>query len=144
MFTEVANCCKINGFCFGTIVQVMAKAHSVIRNNVTADQLLSLDPNSASHTEFTHLISSKVIFDVLLALTMVSIFWCVCVCVVVCPGACACVDLQMLCGFSCEDLASMFKELRSLGVVVKELPNELRQLVSRRSCGCEPKCSGGL
>ncbi|XP_059898418.1 thrombospondin-1 [Gadus macrocephalus] len=37
-------------------------------------------------------------------------------------------DLQMLCGFSCEDLASMFKELRSLGVVVKELPNELRQL----------------
>uniref|UniRef100_A0A8C5FAZ5 Thrombospondin 1b n=1 Tax=Gadus morhua TaxID=8049 RepID=A0A8C5FAZ5_GADMO len=62
------------------------------------------------------------------SLTMVSIFWCVCVCVVVCPGACACVDLQMLCGFSCEDLASMFKELRSLGVVVKELPNELRQL----------------
>lgn len=39
-------------------------------------------------------------------------------------------DLQMICGFSCEDLISMFKELKSLGVVVKELSNELRQLVS--------------
>lgn len=41
-----------------------------------------------------------------------------------------CEDLQMICGFSCEDLISMFKELKSLGVVVKELSNELRQLVS--------------
>lgn len=35
----------------------------------------------------------------------------------------------MVCGFSCEDLISMFKELKTLGVVVKELSNELRQLV---------------
>uniref|UniRef100_A0A8C8FI28 Thrombospondin-1 n=1 Tax=Oncorhynchus tshawytscha TaxID=74940 RepID=A0A8C8FI28_ONCTS len=34
-------------------------------------------------------------------------------------------DLQMICGFSCEDLAGMFKELKGLGVVVKELSNEL-------------------
>lgn len=40
-----------------------------------------------------------------------------------------CEDLQMVCGFSCEDLTSMFKELKSLGVVVKEVTNELRQLV---------------
>uniref|UniRef100_A0A4W6FVS8 Thrombospondin 1 n=1 Tax=Lates calcarifer TaxID=8187 RepID=A0A4W6FVS8_LATCA len=43
-----------------------------------------------------------------------------------------CVDLQMVCGFSCEDLVSMFKELKGLGVVVKELSNELRQLVRRK------------
>lgn len=42
----------------------------------------------------------------------------------------SCEDLQMICGFSCEDLISMFKELKSLGVVVKELSNDLRQLVS--------------
>lgn len=42
-------------------------------------------------------------------------------------------DLQMVCGFSCEDLISMFKELRSLGVVVKELSNELRQMVRKTS-----------
>uniref|UniRef100_A0A8C7YMK6 Thrombospondin 1b n=1 Tax=Oryzias sinensis TaxID=183150 RepID=A0A8C7YMK6_9TELE len=41
-------------------------------------------------------------------------------------------DLQMVCGFSCEDLISMFKELKGLGVVVKELSNELRQLVRKR------------
>lgn len=41
-------------------------------------------------------------------------------------------DLQMVCGFSCEDLVSMFKELKGLGVVVKELSNELRQLVRRK------------
>lgn len=46
-----------------------------------------------------------------------------------CPGE----DLQMVCGFSCEDLISMFKELKSLGVVVKELSNELRQLVREES-----------
>uniref|UniRef100_A0A3B5KTK0 Thrombospondin 1b n=1 Tax=Xiphophorus couchianus TaxID=32473 RepID=A0A3B5KTK0_9TELE len=39
-------------------------------------------------------------------------------------------DLQMVCGFSCEDLISMFKELKGLGVVVKELSNELRQLTN--------------
>lgn len=39
----------------------------------------------------------------------------------------------MVCGFSCEDLISMFKELKSLGVVVKELSNELRQLVREES-----------
>lgn len=38
----------------------------------------------------------------------------------------------MVCGFSCEDLVSMFKELKGLGVVVKELSNELRQLVRRK------------
>uniref|UniRef100_A0AAX7TSK3 Thrombospondin 1b n=1 Tax=Astatotilapia calliptera TaxID=8154 RepID=A0AAX7TSK3_ASTCA len=38
-------------------------------------------------------------------------------------------DLQMVCGFSCEDLLSMFKELKGLGVVVKELSTELRKLL---------------
>lgn len=37
----------------------------------------------------------------------------------------------MVCGISCEDLVRMFKELRGLGVVVKELSKELRQLVRR-------------
>ncbi|KAL7888340.1 hypothetical protein AOLI_G00033140 [Acnodon oligacanthus] len=37
-------------------------------------------------------------------------------------------DLQMICGFSCDDLASMFKELKGLGVVVQELSNELRKV----------------
>lgn len=46
-----------------------------------------------------------------------------------CPGE----DLQMVCGFSCDDLLSMFKELKGLGVVVKELSNELRQLVRRKA-----------
>lgn len=45
---------------------------------------------------------------------------------------CSSEDLQMVCGFSCEDLLSMFKELKGLGVVVKELSNELRQLVRRK------------
>uniref|UniRef100_A0A3B4D2F9 Thrombospondin-1 n=1 Tax=Pygocentrus nattereri TaxID=42514 RepID=A0A3B4D2F9_PYGNA len=36
--------------------------------------------------------------------------------------------LQMICGFSCDDLASMFKELKGLGVVVQELSNELRKV----------------
>uniref|UniRef100_A0A671WFP5 Thrombospondin 1 n=1 Tax=Sparus aurata TaxID=8175 RepID=A0A671WFP5_SPAAU len=45
---------------------------------------------------------------------------------------CCAEDLQMVCGFSCEDLVSMFKELKGLGVVVKELSNELRQLVRRK------------
>lgn len=58
-------------------------------------------------------------------------------CVWFCPGE----DLQMVCGFSCEDLISMFKELKSLGVVVKELSNELRQLVREQSrrlvAGCK-------
>uniref|UniRef100_A0A673IVJ1 Thrombospondin-1 n=1 Tax=Sinocyclocheilus rhinocerous TaxID=307959 RepID=A0A673IVJ1_9TELE len=40
--------------------------------------------------------------------------------------------LQMICGFSCEDLAAMFKELKGLGVVVQELSNELRKVVSKR------------
>lgn len=42
------------------------------------------------------------------------------------------VDLQMICGFSCEDLAAMFKELKGLGVVVQELSNELRKVVSKK------------
>uniref|UniRef100_A0A4W6ETJ0 Thrombospondin 1 n=1 Tax=Lates calcarifer TaxID=8187 RepID=A0A4W6ETJ0_LATCA len=36
-------------------------------------------------------------------------------------------DLQTVCGFSCEHIASMFKELKGLGVVVKQLSNELRK-----------------
>lgn len=51
-------------------------------------------------------------------------------------------DLQMVCGFSCEDLLSMFKELKGLGVVVKELSNELRKLVRKKNatdCVGEPK-----
>uniref|UniRef100_A0A673J0J1 Thrombospondin-1-like n=1 Tax=Sinocyclocheilus rhinocerous TaxID=307959 RepID=A0A673J0J1_9TELE len=39
---------------------------------------------------------------------------------------------RMICGFSCEDLAAMFKELKGLGVVVQELSNELRKVVSKR------------
>ncbi|CDQ92366.1 unnamed protein product [Oncorhynchus mykiss] len=42
-------------------------------------------------------------------------------------------DLQMICGFSCEDLAGMFKELKGLGVVVKELSNELRKVVRKHT-----------
>ncbi|KAM9354598.1 thrombospondin-1 [Pholidichthys leucotaenia] len=41
-------------------------------------------------------------------------------------------DLQSVCGFSCEDIASMFKELRGLNLVVKQLSHEL-QKVSRDS-----------
>lgn len=39
-------------------------------------------------------------------------------------------ELQSVCGFSCEDIAGMFKELKGLGVVVKQLSNELRKVVS--------------
>uniref|UniRef100_A0AAQ4REW4 Thrombospondin-1 n=1 Tax=Gasterosteus aculeatus aculeatus TaxID=481459 RepID=A0AAQ4REW4_GASAC len=35
---------------------------------------------------------------------------------------------QAVCGFSCEDIAGMFKELKGLGVVVKQLSNELRKV----------------
>uniref|UniRef100_A0A3Q3LB01 Thrombospondin-1-like n=1 Tax=Mastacembelus armatus TaxID=205130 RepID=A0A3Q3LB01_9TELE len=44
-------------------------------------------------------------------------------------------DLQSICGFSCEDIASMFKELKGLGVVVKQLSNELRKVVSSKVHG---------
>ncbi|XP_029983063.1 thrombospondin-1 isoform X2 [Sphaeramia orbicularis] len=37
-------------------------------------------------------------------------------------------DLQSVCGFSCEDITSMFRELKGLGVVVKQLSNELRKV----------------
>ncbi|KAL6105885.1 thbs1 [Pungitius sinensis] len=37
-------------------------------------------------------------------------------------------DPQAVCGFSCEDIAGMFKELKGLGVVVKQLSNELRKV----------------
>ncbi len=47
-------------------------------------------------------------------------------------------DLQDICGFSCDDLSSMFKELKGLGVVVKQLSNELRQVVRiESSCLCD-------
>uniref|UniRef100_A0A8C6PK97 Thrombospondin-1 n=1 Tax=Nothobranchius furzeri TaxID=105023 RepID=A0A8C6PK97_NOTFU len=39
-------------------------------------------------------------------------------------------DLQSVCGFSCDDIASMFKELRGLNVIVKRLSNELEKVVS--------------
>ncbi|XP_056092704.1 thrombospondin-1-like [Rhinichthys klamathensis goyatoka] len=39
-------------------------------------------------------------------------------------------DLQDICGFSCDDLTSMFTELKGLGVVVKQLSNELRQVTA--------------
>lgn len=41
-------------------------------------------------------------------------------------------DVQSVCGFSCEDIASMFKELKGLGVVIKQLSNELRKVVSSK------------
>uniref|UniRef100_A0A671WSE7 Thrombospondin-1 n=1 Tax=Sparus aurata TaxID=8175 RepID=A0A671WSE7_SPAAU len=41
-------------------------------------------------------------------------------------------DPQTVCGFSCEDIASMFKELKGLGVVVKQLSNELSKVVSSK------------
>uniref|UniRef100_A0A3Q2UGA8 Thrombospondin-1 n=1 Tax=Fundulus heteroclitus TaxID=8078 RepID=A0A3Q2UGA8_FUNHE len=37
-------------------------------------------------------------------------------------------DLQTVCGFSCDDIASMFKELRGLNVIVKQLSNELQKV----------------
>uniref|UniRef100_A0A8C7SNM4 Thrombospondin-1 n=1 Tax=Oncorhynchus mykiss TaxID=8022 RepID=A0A8C7SNM4_ONCMY len=39
-------------------------------------------------------------------------------------------DIQQVCGFSCEDITSMFKELKGLGVIVKQLSNELNRVVS--------------
>uniref|UniRef100_A0A8C7GS31 Thrombospondin 1 n=1 Tax=Oncorhynchus kisutch TaxID=8019 RepID=A0A8C7GS31_ONCKI len=40
---------------------------------------------------------------------------------------------SQVCGFSCEDITSMFKELKGLGVVVKQLSNELNRVVSTES-----------
>uniref|UniRef100_A0A8D2ZY36 Thrombospondin-1 n=1 Tax=Scophthalmus maximus TaxID=52904 RepID=A0A8D2ZY36_SCOMX len=37
-------------------------------------------------------------------------------------------DLQSVCGFSCEDISSMFKELRGIGVVVKQLSHKLSKV----------------
>ncbi|TRY83537.1 hypothetical protein DNTS_016252, partial [Danionella cerebrum] len=37
-------------------------------------------------------------------------------------------DSQDLCGFSCEDLNSMFQELKGLGAVVKQISNQLQQV----------------
>ncbi|KAK6307197.1 hypothetical protein J4Q44_G00223450 [Coregonus suidteri] len=37
-------------------------------------------------------------------------------------------DIQQVCGYSCEDIASMFNELKGLGVVVKQLSNELNRV----------------
>ncbi|XP_069574804.1 thrombospondin-1-like isoform X1 [Brachyistius frenatus] len=37
-------------------------------------------------------------------------------------------DLQTVCGFSCDDIAGMFKELRGLNVVIKQLSNELQKV----------------
>uniref|UniRef100_A0A8D2ZY13 Thrombospondin-1 n=1 Tax=Scophthalmus maximus TaxID=52904 RepID=A0A8D2ZY13_SCOMX len=39
-------------------------------------------------------------------------------------------DLQSVCGFSCEDISSMFKELRGIGVVVKQLSHKLSKVSS--------------
>uniref|UniRef100_A0A4W5NN39 Thrombospondin-1 n=1 Tax=Hucho hucho TaxID=62062 RepID=A0A4W5NN39_9TELE len=38
-------------------------------------------------------------------------------------------EIQQVCGFSCEDITSMFKELKGLGVVVKQLSNELNRSI---------------
>uniref|UniRef100_A0A674BAD9 Thrombospondin 1 n=1 Tax=Salmo trutta TaxID=8032 RepID=A0A674BAD9_SALTR len=43
------------------------------------------------------------------------------------------VYIQQVCGFSCEDITSMFKELKGLGVIVKQLSNELNRVVSTGS-----------
>uniref|UniRef100_A0A9J8CF79 Thrombospondin 1a n=1 Tax=Cyprinus carpio carpio TaxID=630221 RepID=A0A9J8CF79_CYPCA len=49
--------------------------------------------------------------------------------------SCSSSDLQEICGFSCDDLSSMFKELKGLGMVVKQLSDELRQVVRiKTSC----------
>lgn len=49
--------------------------------------------------------------------------------------SCSSSDLQEICGFSCDDLSSMFKELKGLGMVVKQLSNDLRQVVRiKTSC----------
>uniref|UniRef100_A0A4W5N371 Thrombospondin-1 n=1 Tax=Hucho hucho TaxID=62062 RepID=A0A4W5N371_9TELE len=42
-------------------------------------------------------------------------------------------DIQQVCGFTCEDITSMFKELKGLGVIVKQLSNELNRVVSTGS-----------
>lgn len=60
-----------------------------------------------------------------------------------CPCPCES-DLQDICGFSCEDLASMFKELKGLGVVVKQLSNELRQVVSIKTSCAQRVCALSL
>uniref|UniRef100_A0A8C8EXH0 Thrombospondin 1a n=1 Tax=Oncorhynchus tshawytscha TaxID=74940 RepID=A0A8C8EXH0_ONCTS len=44
-----------------------------------------------------------------------------------------CAYWSQVCGFSCEDITSMFKELKGLGVVVKQLSNELNRVVSTES-----------
>lgn len=44
------------------------------------------------------------------------------------------VEVQGVCGFTCEDLDSMFRELKGLGLVVKQLSNELREVVSKEAC----------
>lgn len=44
-------------------------------------------------------------------------------------------DVQPVCGLSCEDIASMFNELRGIGVVVKKLSIDLHKVVSStRDC----------
>jgi len=42
----------------------------------------------------------------------------------------------MICGFSCEELAGMFKELKGLGVVVQKLSKELSKVVRRKVSAC--------
>ncbi|KAI5611298.1 thrombospondin-1 isoform X2, partial [Silurus asotus] len=42
-------------------------------------------------------------------------------------------DLQMICGYSCEDFASMFKELKTLGVMVKDLTDKLRKVTTENT-----------
>lgn len=37
----------------------------------------------------------------------------------------------MICGFTCDDLAAMFKELKTLGVVVRDLSDQLNKVVRR-------------
>lgn len=41
-------------------------------------------------------------------------------------------DLQSVCGFSCEDIANMFNELKGLNTVVRQLSKELQRVVSAK------------
>ncbi|TSK57997.1 Thrombospondin-1 [Bagarius yarrelli] len=42
-------------------------------------------------------------------------------------------DLQMICGYTCDDLTGMFKELKTLGVMVKDLTDKLRKMTSENN-----------
>uniref|UniRef100_A0A665VXV6 Thrombospondin-1-like n=1 Tax=Echeneis naucrates TaxID=173247 RepID=A0A665VXV6_ECHNA len=45
-------------------------------------------------------------------------------------------DLHTVCGFTCDDIASMFKELKGLGLMVKQLSTDLTKVVSSEGQQC--------